>query len=291
MLLKKRQFLSLPAGLAAALATGAAHAQSGEPVRLGYAPWTDAEFITKLAARLIGDRMDLPVRLVQTDVAPLYQGLMRGDLDAVLMCWLPKTHRDYWKRAEGKVERLGRIYTGKMGLAVPAYVPEGTVSSIADLAKPDIRGRMNGHIQTIEPGAGMTRLVHETVKAYGLDYGVQESGEAGMLTMLQRAIRGDEWIVFSGWNPHWMFNKFDLRYLADPKLAMGEEEEIVAAGRLGLGKERPRVAAFLSRLNLPLDDLESAMLVMQKKGADAAVSGYIDSHEDRIAGWLGNAAG
>ncbi|MDJ0388989.1 glycine betaine ABC transporter substrate-binding protein [Roseomonas sp. E05] len=291
MLLKKRQFLSLSAGLAAGLATGSVQAQSGRPIRLGYAPWTDAEFITRLAAKLIEDHLGTPVKLVQTDVAPLYQGVMRGDLDAVLMCWLPKTHRDYWKRAEGNVERLGQIYTGKMGLAVPAYVPEGEVSSIADLAKPGVRGKVEGRIQTIEPGAGMTRLVHETVKAYGLDYTVQESGEAGMLAMLQRAIRGKDWIVFSGWNPHWMFNKFDLRYLDDPKLSMGEEEKIVGAGRLGLREERPEVAAFLSRLSLPLEELEKAMTKMQEENAEAAVADYIASHQERIAGWLGKAAG
>ncbi|HWL79787.1 MAG TPA: glycine betaine ABC transporter substrate-binding protein [Roseomonas sp.] len=291
MLLNKRQFLSLSAGMAAALATGSAHAQTGKPVRLGYAPWTDAEFITKLAAKLIESRLETPVELVQTDVAPLYQGVMRGDLDAVLMCWLPKTHRDYWKRAEGKVERLGQIYTGKMGLAVPTYVPESEVASIPDLTKPGVRDRMGGRIQTIEPGAGMTRLVHETVKAYGLDYSVQESGEAGMLTMLQRAIRSEDWIVFSGWNPHWMFTKFELRYLDDPKLGMGEEEKIIGAGRLGLREERPEVAGFLSRLSMPLKELEQAMLKVQEENAEAAVADYIATHPERVAGWFGKTAG
>ncbi|MBO1073855.1 glycine betaine ABC transporter substrate-binding protein [Roseomonas marmotae] len=286
MTLKKREFLGLTAGLATALATGTLQAQPAKPVKLGYAPWTDAEFITKLAARLIQDRLKTKVVLVQTDVAPLYQGIMRGDLDAVLMCWLPKTHRDYWARAEGKVERLGKLYTGKMGLAVPSYVPEEEVASIADLAKAEVRGKMGGRIQTIEPGAGMTRLVHETVKAYGLDYSVQESGEAGMLTMLQRSIRAKDWIVFSAWNPHWMFNKFDIRYLDDPKLGMGEEEDIVAAGRLGLGKDRPQVAAFLSRMNMPLDELQKAMLAAQEKDIDAVVDWYVSEHAARVDGWF-----
>ncbi|MXP64159.1 glycine betaine ABC transporter substrate-binding protein [Roseomonas sp. M0104] len=291
MLLNKRQILGLTAGLATTLASGTLQARPDSPIKLGYAPWTDAEFITKLAAKLIEDRLGTPVRLVQTDVAPLYQGVMRGDLDAVLMCWLPKTHRDYWKRAEGKVEKLGQIYTGRMGLVVPAYVPRSEVAAIPDLAKPAVRDRMDGRIQTIEPGAGMTRLVHETVKAYGLDYRVQESGEAGMLAMLQRAIRGGDWIVYSGWNPHWMFNKFELRYLDDPRLAMGEEERILGAGRLGLHEERPEVAAFLSRLRMPLEELEKAMLKVREENAEAAVADYIATHRERVAGWLGGAAG
>ncbi|MFH5926387.1 glycine betaine ABC transporter substrate-binding protein [Roseomonas xinghualingensis] len=287
MQFRKREILGLSAGLAAALTTGAAHAQSGRPIKLGFAPWADAEFVTKLAAKLIKDRLNTPVELVQTDVAPLYQGITRGDVDAMLMCWLPQTHADYWKRVDGKVERLGTLYGGaKLGWVVPTYVPESELASIADLAKPEVRRKLNGRIQGIEPGAGLTRLSKEAVKAYDLDYSLQESSEAAMLSMVQRAIRGKDWVVATAWSPHWMFGKYELRYLADPKGALGAEEQVVALGRPNLGKERPEVAAFLSRLNLPLADLERAMLVAQETDYDTAVNQYISQNAGRVNGWF-----
>lgn len=288
MLLKKREFLGLSAGLAASLATGAARAQSGQGIKLGFAPWADAEFITKLAAKLIEDRLKTPVELVQTDVAPLYQGITRGDVDAMLMCWLPETHADYWKRVEGKVEKLGTLYSGaRLGWVVPTYVPESEVASIADLAKPEVRSKFDGRVQGIEPGAGLTRLSHETLKAYGLDgYTLQESSEAAMLSVMDRTIRRKGWIVATAWSPHWMFGKYELRYLADPKSALGAEEQVYAIGRPGLGKEQPKVAAFLSRLNMPLNELESAMLVAQEKSYDEAVAQYVSTHAERVNGWF-----
>jgi len=287
--LNKRQLLAAGAGLTAGLATGfrPARAQSG-PVKLGFAPWADAEFVTRLAAKLIEERLDTKVQVIQTDVAPLYQGILRGDVDAMLMCWLPQTHADYFKRVEGKAERLGTLYSdAKLGWVVPKYVPESELSSIADLSKPEVREKLNGRIQGIEPGAGLTRLSQEAVKAYGLDdYTLQESSEAAMLSMVSRQMRGKNWVVATAWSPHWMFGKYELRYLADPKGALGAAEEVVALGRPGLKKERPEVAAFLSKLNMPLNELESGMLVAQEESAEAAVSKYIEEHGKRVDSWF-----
>ncbi|MFC4165944.1 glycine betaine ABC transporter substrate-binding protein [Teichococcus aestuarii] len=290
MLLNKRTFLGLSAGLLAAplASPGLLRAQPAGSIKLGFAPWADAEFITRLAAKLIEDRLETKVELIQTDVAPLYQGLTRGDVDAMLMCWLPQTHADYWKRVEGKVERLGTLYSGaKLGWVVPSYVPEAEVASIADLAKPGVQEKFRGRIQGIEPGAGLTRLSKEAVGTYGLkDYTLQEASEAAMLSVVDRAMRSERWVVATAWSPHWMFGKYDLRYLADPKGALGAAEEVLALGRQGLREANPKVAGFLSRLNMPLDELESAMLVAQEKSYDQAVASYIETNAERVDDWL-----
>ena len=284
---RKRDILGLTAAMAIGSVSGAARAQSRSAVKLGFSPWADAEFVTKLAAKLIEDKLNTPVELIQVDVAPMYQGLARGDVDAILMCWLPETHADYWARIEDRVERLGTLYSGaKLGWVVPGYVPEAKVASIADLAKPEVRSKLGGRIQGIDPGAGLTRLSRAAVETYGLDYTLQESSEAAMLSMVDRAVRRENWVVATAWSPHWMFGKYDLRYLRDPKQALGGEEQVYAIGRKGLSEEHPKVAALLSRLNLPLDDLQKAMLIAQEKSYDAAVAEYISGHAAQVNGWL-----
>ena len=105
----------------------------------------DAEFVTKLAAKLIKEKLGQDVELVQTDVAPLYQGVSRGDIDAMMMAWLPATHADYFAKVKDKVETLGTVYDGaKLGWVVPAYVPEAEISSIEDLKKPDVQKKLSG---------------------------------------------------------------------------------------------------------------------------------------------------
>ena len=89
--------MSLAAGIAVAT-FGSALAADKAPVKIGWAAWSDAEFVTKLAAKLIKDELGREVELVQTDVAPLYQGVGRGDLDLMMMAWLPETHADYFAK-------------------------------------------------------------------------------------------------------------------------------------------------------------------------------------------------
>ena len=87
-MLAKIAKLGFTALVASAITAGAAFAQDTKTVKIGWAPWSDAEFVTKLAAKLIEDNLGQKVELVQTDVAPLYQGVSRGDIDAMMMAWL-----------------------------------------------------------------------------------------------------------------------------------------------------------------------------------------------------------
>ncbi len=279
--------LSLAALLAGTMATSAFAASDAKVVKIGWAPWSDAEFVTKLAAKLIQDNLDQKVELVQTDVAPLYQGVSRGDLDAMMMAWLPATHADYYKRVEGKVEDLGPLYEGaKLGWVVPAYVPESDIKSIEDLKKAEIHEKLKGQIQGIDPGAGLTRLSEETVKKYGLNYKLQISSEAAMLTTVDRSTRSEGWFVATAWSPHWMFGKYKLRYLEDPEGALGAAEHVNALARKGFKEDNPKVASLLEKMNIPLADLEKAMFEAQETSYDKAVDKYIADNPDRIKEWL-----
>lgn len=281
--------LTLAASLALGTATMAS-AQDAKPVKIGWAAWSDAEFVTKLAAKLIEDKLGQKVELVQTDVAPLYQGVSRGDIDFMMMAWLPQTHAVYFKRVQDKVETLGTVYDGaKLGWVVPKYIPESEISSIEDLKKEEVQKKLGNTVQGIDPGAGLTRLSEEALKTYQLkDYKLQISSEAGMLTTVDRAYRSEKWFVATSWSPHWMFGKYELRYLKDPKGALGEAEHVDVLARKEFKTENPKVAEFMSRMKLPIADLEAAMFTAQETSYDKAVEKYISDHPDQIKSWLGN---
>ncbi|WP_026870283.1 glycine betaine ABC transporter substrate-binding protein [Inquilinus limosus] len=277
--------------LAAALTAGIglpANAQDQTPIKIGWTAWSDAEFVTKLAQKLITDKYKTPVELVQTDIAPQYQGVAKGDIDVMMMAWLPQTHADYFKRVGEDVVTLGVLYTdAKLGWVVPSYVPEDQVASIADLAKDDVREKLGGKIQGIDPGAGLMRLSEEAIDTYDLDdYELVSASDAAMVAALDRAIRRKEWIVVTGWSPHWMFGKYDLRYLNDPEGAMGGVERIYVLSRKGFQADHPQVAEFLMRMHLPLKELEAAMADAQDTSYEQAVEKYIADHPARVKYWL-----
>lgn len=288
----RRTTLGATLGLAAALLATSAlptMAQDAKTVKLGYAPWSDAEFVTKLAAKVMTDKLGQKVELLQTDVAPLFQGVSRGDLDAILMAWLPVTHADYYGKVKDRVETLGTIYSGaRQGWVVPAYVPESEIGSFEDLKKPEVQEKLSGTIQGTEPGAGLTRMSQQALKDYALDgYKLQISSEAGMLSAVDRAYRNEKWFVATAWSPHWMFGKYKMRYIDDPKKAIGGSEHVDILSRKDFKTDNPKVAAFLSRMKLPIADLEAGMSDAQETSYDAAVAKYIESHPDQIKNWVG----
>jgi glycine betaine/proline transport system substrate-binding protein len=284
---KKLTRLGLAAAIAAGFATAAFAQDNAKTIKLGWAAWSDAEFVTKLAAKLIEDKLGDKVELVQTDVAPLYQGVSRGDLDAMMMAWLPETHADYFKRVKDKVETLGSVYEGaKLGWVVPAYIPQDAISSIEDLKKDDVKEKLGATVQGIDPGAGLTRLSETAIKEYGLDYKLQISSEAGMLTTVDRDMRSEKWFVATAWSPHWMFGKYKLRYIDDPKGSLGAAEHVDVLARKGFKEDNPDAAAFLSRMKLPLDELEAAMFDAQETSYEQAVEKYIADHPERVKAWL-----
>ena len=258
-----------------------------DTIKIGWTAWSDAEFVTKLAKRILEERMGYRVELLQTDIAPQYQGLATGSIDIMLMSWQPTTHEDYLKKVCTKVVNLGLLYThARLGWAVPRYIPESELKSIGDLAKDSVRDKLDGTITGIDPGAGLTRLSKKTIEDYGLDYELQLSSGAGMTAALERAVRRKEWIVVTGWSPHWMFGAYDLRYLDDPKGVLGSFERVHALARMGFYQDQVEAAGFFSRMQIPIEDLQKAMYDAQETSYEEAVTQYVENNGKRIDYWV-----
>jgi glycine betaine/proline transport system substrate-binding protein len=271
------------------LCVGQAAAAPRPELRIGWTAWSDAEAVTRLAANLLENRLHQPVKLVLLDIGIQYQSLADGNIDAMLMSWQPVTHKHYLDKVGNKVVDLGPLYTrARLGWAVPAYMPADQVNSIADLKKPKVLRELHGQIYGIDPGAGLMQASEKTVKAYGLNrYNLISSSGAGMTAALARAIRRHKPIVVTAWSPHWMFARWKLRYLKDPKGTLGGREHVDALVRKGFYQDfPPEVSEFLARMYIPLDQLEAMMAEASDKGYDQAVKDYIAQHPQRVNYWV-----
>src|SRR5699024_1183209 len=234
---------------------------------------------------------DHKVKLQLSAIALQYQGLSNGSIDAMLMSWLPDTHADYWSRYKDQVDNLGSIYDGaKLGWVVPAFVPEDELGSITDLKNADVRAKLDSKITGIDPGAGIMQLSEQAVKDYALsNYTLQSSSGAAMTAALDKAIKNNKWIVVTGWTPHWMFGRWDLRFLEDPEGALGGPQHIDALVRKGFKTDYPEVARFLSNYHMPLDTLQHYMYIAQKADYKTAISDFMNEQKPLINEWLGQA--
>lgn len=279
---------ALVLAIATVLASLAGHAADRPAIRIGWTAWADGVFVTHLAERLIETRLDRRVELVRAPIARQYRDIASGRIDVMLMSWQPRTHAPYVARVGSRVEDLGVLYdSARLGWAVPAYVPAERVASIADLARPDVRERMGARVVGIDPGAGLMRLSRRALSRYGLDgYTLEPGSGPAMTEALRDAVEQDQWIVVTGWSPHWIFAAYDLRYLGDPERVLGGSEQVHALARQGFYRDHPEVAGLIGRMWLPLDELEAALLTAENDSSEAAVTAYIEDHPKRIEYWV-----
>jgi len=273
--------------LAATLTLGSVQA-ADKKINIGWTAWSDAEAVTKLAKKVLEDRMGYKVELTMADIGIQYQGIASGKLDAMLMSWQPLTHKPYLDKVRQDVVDLGPMYTrAKLGWVVPAYVPESELKSIEDLKKPEVKQKLGSKIQGIDPGAGLMQASEKALKDYGLtDYQLISASDAAMLSGVERAERRKDWIVATAWSPHWMFAKSQLRYLEDPKGSLGGLESVNKLVRKGFYQEQPEAYEFLNRMVLPLADVEAIMFEAQNSSYEKAVDNYIAKNPERIEYWV-----
>ena len=274
-------------GSAAQSGPEASQASATAPLRLGWSPWADAEVMSLIAQRVIQQAYNLPVERVMADIGIQYASVARGDLDLMLMAWLPLTHKDYWTRVRDRVLDFGSMYSGRLGWVVPDYVDASELRSIADLRKPELAARFDNTVQGIDPGSGLNQASEQALVDYNLgDMRLVASSSAAMTAVLDKAIREQRWVVVTSWTPHWMFARYKLRFLEDPQLVFGGVEWIHALGRKGLDRDHPDLAGFLTRFQIPDRELSDLLLMANERSVDVAVEDYLDRHPARIRYWI-----
>ena len=273
----------------AALSLGVGSASAAEPIKMAVTDWADVLATANVAKYVLETKLNQPVKFVNADIGIQYEGVARGDLDIMVGGWLPVTHAVYYAKYKNDMDDVGIIYTGgKNGWAVPAYVPESELSSIADLNKPDVKSKLGDTIQGIGPGAGLMQASEKTVQAYGLSgYHLQSSSEAGMLAAVSRAYQSKQWVIATVWSPHWLWQKWKMRYLTDPKGTLGGEEQVHAFASKQFAGKFPRADVFFKHFKLKLSDVEAIELEGNATNDYAtAAKKFVDSHPDELKSWL-----
>ncbi|MCM3226133.1 glycine betaine ABC transporter substrate-binding protein [Terribacillus saccharophilus] len=167
------------------------------------------------------------------------------------------------------------------------FVLTGCGSSESNSEAADLGDELDYTITGIEPGAGAMGLAEDTIEGYENlnDWTLFESSTAGMLTELGEAIDNEEPIVIVGWNPHWMFASYDLKYLEDPKGTMGRDEGIHTIARTGLEEDYPEAYEVLDRFNWKIEDMEAVMNDAQDMEFAEAATKWIDANQDKVKEW------
>ncbi|MGZ0781960.1 glycine/betaine ABC transporter substrate-binding protein [Pseudomonas sp. TKO26] len=280
--MKMRRLLGAGAALVLAISSTFASADS-KTLSIGYVDgWSDSVATTYVAAEVIRQKLGYDVKLQAVATGIMWQGVATGKLDAMLSAWLPVTHGEYWSKNKDKVVDYGPNFKdAKIGLIVPEYVKAKTIDDL----KTDTS--FKNKIVGIDAGSGVMLKTDQAIKDYGLDYKLQASSGAAMIAELTRAEEKQESIAVTGWVPHWMFAKWKLRFLEDPKGVYGAAETVNSIGSKGLEKKAPEVAAFLKKFQwASKDEIGEVMLAIQDGAKpDVAAKDWVGKHPERVAEW------
>ncbi len=244
----------------AILTSGCGGGASGRTIDIADIGWTENTAIAQLTKVLLEEQLGYEEVIVHTsDLESVYGDVAEGDLDAFQDVWLPN-QRGLLESVQDSVEQLSFSYEGEteQGIAVPTYMD---VTSLDQLNQSDA-----DLIFGIEPGSVVMGVIYdEVMPAYDLPQKLVEGPTQGMLTEVEKRYRGREEFALVAWSPHWMNQRFDLRYLEDPEDAFGELNDparITAIVNEDLPQDDPVATAFMDALILDedqLNDLESAI--------------------------------
>lgn len=249
-------------------------------VNLAYVEWDTEVTSTHVVAEVLKE-IGYEVKTTPLDNAIMWESVAKGEVDGMVAAWLPSTHQAQYEQYKDQVENLGPNLEGaKLGIAVPSYMAVDSIADLSDEAGKTITG--------IEPGAGVVAAAENTVATYDnlSDWNVATSSSGAMTVALGQAIKNKEDIVITGWSPHWMFAKYDLKYLDDPEGTMGEAESINTMVRQGLADDLPEVYEVLDKFNWTQEDMEEVMLAINDgTSAEDAAKDWVTNHPEEVAAW------
>ena len=245
---------------AGSLVTGCGSGASGKTLDIADIGWTENTAIAQTTKVLLEEELGYEEVTVHiSDLDSVYEDVAEGDLDAFQDVWLPN-QRHLLSSVEDDVEQLNFSYEGEteQGIAVPSYM---SITSLDQLNESEAN-----LILGIEPTSVIMGQVYDGVMpAYGLEQKLVQASTDGMLAEVEKRYRNREEFAFVAWSPHWMNQRYDLRYLEDPKDALGEFNDparITAIVNEDLPEDDPIAYAFMNALIFDedqLNDLESTI--------------------------------
>ncbi|WP_430591394.1 glycine betaine ABC transporter substrate-binding protein [Humidisolicoccus flavus] len=238
--------------------------------------WDEGIAASELWKAILEDK-GYNVELTYADPGPVFLGLADASYDLTLDGWLPLTHASYMEEYGDSIEDLGS-WNDEAVLTV-AVNSDAPIDSLEELA--ENADLFDNRLVGIDAGAGLTKAVQEnTIPGYGLegmDFIV--SSTPAMLTELQAATDAGENIAVTLWRPHWAYDAFDIKDLADPEGTLGDAEGIHSFGSENFGDEFPQLHAWLSEWKMDSETLHSLENAMFNEVET-------DDYTDIVAEWI-----
>lgn len=250
-------------------------------VKMGSMAWEDlkaASLITKKFLEKQGYKVEL-TEFSEWGIA--FGALQKGDVE-ILTSQIDYVASDYWAKNRNRLEKISVVAHGLyQGLVVPSYM---TIDSVDQLNS--VADAVGGKIIGVEPGSGLMREAAVAVKDYGLNYQLIDGSTPAMIAQLQSSLERKEPIVTMLWEPSWMMQKFDVKFLKDPKGVFAPPQAYYWVAKKGFSAADNHARESISTVYVPLDDITQITADMNNgKTIQEAVDTWWDKNQALVERW------
>ena len=251
-------------------------------IKLGSMAWENLLPITGVAKKVLEDK-GYTVEVTEfAEWGIAYAALTRGDVQ-VLASEIDYVAQDYWNKNKSRLEKVSVISHGLyQAFAVPSYVDITSIEELNEHAD-----EFGGKIIGIEPGSGLMRESTDALDEYSLDkLTLLEGSTAGMTAALKSAVDRKEPIVVTLWDPTWMFQKFDMKFLEDPKHVFSPPTSSNLIAQKGFSAENPEAREILAGIFMPIDQVRAINTAVSDGATmDQAIADWVSANEGLIERW------
>jgi glycine betaine/proline transport system substrate-binding protein len=300
-------------------AFGAGDVLAKETIVFSDPGWDSAQVHSRVAAFIIEQGMGYGIDSIPGETIPLFQGLIRGDIDVTMEIWYANQKEAADKAmAAGQVLDLGNNFPDSwQGWLVPTYMIKGDpargikpmtpdLKSVSDLPKywkvfKDVEDPGKGRFYSCIAGWECEKINEKKFAAYGLNdtYNIflPGSGAALVASLAGAYKKGEPWFGYY-WAPTWVLGLYDMTPLEEPaydkeifhstaKCAYPAVKVRIYVNS-GLTKKAPDVVEFLKKYETTQAMANKFLAYMQDSGADtqAAAIWFLKNYEDVWTGWV-----
>lgn len=248
-------------------------------VVFGQTSWSSTEVPTEIAKQILEEAgYEVDVSLLDQPV--IFEALKGKEVDFFMDAWLPYTEAPLWEEYEDVLTKVAESYSdAPLGWAVPSYVEEDSIEDIKQ--NPE---KFNSTVYTIDSGAGVAKIAEEVIEDYNLDmYDLAFSSEGAMIAELDTRINSEEPVIITGWRPHSMFTKYDLKFLDEPKNNY-KFDNIYVISYNEIEETHPEAYKILSNWSIDIDDLEEMMYEneINETSFEELAEDWIEENRDKV---------
>jgi len=281
--------------------------------------WDSAQVHNRIAGFIMEKGYGYEIEYIPGATITLFAGLVRGDIDIEMECWVENQQEAYDKGiAAGEIIDLGANFPDSwQGWLVPTYVIKGDpkrgikpvapdLRSIEDLPKywklfKDPEDPNKGIFYSCIPGWECQKINEKKFKAYGLDknYNIFLPGSDAALngSMAAAYKKGNPWFGYY-WAPTWVLGKLDMTPIEEPAYDKKLWDASYACAypsvkvniivNTSLKKRAPEIVEFLMKYETTQAMANKFLAYMQDKKANtqAAAIWFLKNYQDLWSGWV-----